>query len=338
MRLDAAAAAAGALTAEQFVPVIRCALNLPASDGELAPFLGHFSADPTFGAAIGSPELRLLSAGVLAAAMTAWPPAAYSLPLFLATGLFGGTRAPAEYPGFDELVEEELDYVQQSESEEISALPKTPIYGPPAKFTEALTQKATENNLSGVVTDLMAVNRSLSTHAADQDDKTRAQLVIIAERVSQLSEQMGMQWWIMNGYSQDAKVPFAKLSAAVVVVRAALELAELTTRSSGVAASTALLDQVLERAKAKKKLSLAAVVTAPPIEWRRGWVFGTLALPNAALCPVIYAMRLATEANDQPDWKGRFEREVGISSALELDSLVWAGQLYRERLATTALS
>lgn len=336
LRLKAASAAAQGLTAEQFVPVLRAALGLPVLDDELAPFRSHFTEDPTFAPEISSPEMRLLAAGILITAMREWPASAHKLPLLAATGHFGGTRAPAEFPTFVKTAEDELGFAQETSASAYSDLAKPGAYAP-TKSVESASAKATDNDMAGVVTDLGAAIGGLASHAANQDERLRAQINKLGQRVQQLSEQMQMQWWVANGFSEGVAMPFSKLPAAEVVIRSARELAGLTLRTSGVPAAPALLDQVLERAKTKKKLTLSALATGSPIDWRRSWVTETLTLPNAAICPVTYALKLATEANDQSDWEGRFQRELSVSPNMQLDALDWANQLYREALVTKAL-
>ncbi|MNS03182.1 hypothetical protein D3C72_345110 [compost metagenome] len=188
------------------------------------------------------------------------------------------------------------------------------------------------------MSDLGAAISGLASHAAAQDERLRVQLNALGQRFNSLAEQMEIQWWVSNGYSLEQEAPFSKMAAGEIAVRAARELRHYTRSEAGVHPAPALLDKVLQDAKASKtQLTLADLAIASPIDWRRKWVGELPAAPNASLFPVAYASLMATEADDNPDWYPRFERETNLSTKMKLSPLEWANQLYREFIAIGAL-
>lgn len=333
-RLAAAAAAISSTSKEEAPAVIRLALGLPVSKDELPTFLSAFSEDPTFSASPGSPELRLLACGVI----EGWLESGVTNAAILsASGLFGGLRSPKEDPQFREIVEARLRDLQSDDSPTIELLGKPGAFAT-AKGAEQANAKAAEGEFGPMGSQLAALVTGLATHSASQDDKLRIQLNTISRKVMSLSEQMEMQWWVANGYSLKTSTAFSKLGAVEATVRAAMELADLTVRPTGVRAAPALLDQILTPVKGiKTALTLAQIAEGTPIEWRRAWTANLPAGSNGLLCPVTYAIRLATQADDEADWRGRFMRESGgVKTDEKLPPLDWAIQLYREFLAIKA--
>lgn len=339
-RLTAATKAASTLDPAALEPAVRAAYGLKVDADELAPFFQIFrDSDPTFQIDLKSAEARILTSAVVSAVVESGEADSEILALLAVAGGLAGLRSPPEDPDFFARMLSELQRVQRTSNADLGHVAKSNSYALPKTTAEALKQKTEGSDWAGVSGELSGALQGLATHTTAADEKLRAGLNGAITRMNALSEQMEMQWLVSNGYSLDAQKPFAKiLPLGHQVVVAARELAELTRRAEGVAAAPALLDQILERSKqSAKKLTLAKLATSSPREWRATWTGHLPDLPSSQLLPVTYAMKLATESEDQSDWEGRYQRETGIAPSHEMDALEWACQLYTELVAAKAL-
>jgi len=335
-RLDGAAEAAAGLTAEQLPALICEAVGAPVEAAALAGFSQHFrDKDGSFGAEPDSPEMRLLASCVVTACATGGHPLAPRLAIVTGAALLGGLRSSSPDPNFREIMETALDKLQRQPTPSPSLITE----GQPLDLTEQLAAlKATQDQegWSDFYSNLEEILDVVIRKVTSQAQITQLNLTIT--RQQQLAEQMEMQWWVVNGYSSTAKAPFSSLPAAECISRASRELAGLTERQAGPLSAPALLDQVLAAGKAsRKRVAVLEVAKAGPLAWRQSWITLGISGPAASLCPIIHAIRLATEAGDADDWTGRFERETGIPAKEAFDGIDLALQLYRESLAARIL-
>lgn len=339
VRTAAATKAATTLELSDLEPAIRAAYGLKA-DGELAEFLQLFrEADPTFQADLKSAEARILTSAVVSAVVESGKAQGETLALLAVSGGLAGHRSPPEDPEFFVRMQHALQLAQRTSAADVNGMAKSNAYALPKAAADAFKQKAEANDWGGLGGELTGIVQGLANHAATSDEKLRASLNSVINRVNALSEQMEMQWLVANGYSLETQTPFSKIMPlGHQVTLAARELSELTRRSTGVAAAPALLDQILERGKqSAKKLTLAKLATASPQALRTTWAEHLPSQPYSQLFPVTYAMKLAAESDDQIDWEGRYHREMGLAPGLEMDALQWACQLYIEFVAAKAL-
>lgn len=162
------------------------------------------------------------------------------------------------------------------------------------------------------------------------------QLNNVVSYVRRLEEQTQTQWWAIAGWSESAHMPYAKQGLEEAIVRSAVELANMTTSNlAGPIAAPALFNMVLTRDRKPaqlKKLLLKNVITSSPNGWRKSWIDLHTNDPYARLTPIILAIGLATESNDEPDWEAQFTRKLSINLATEMTPIEIATQIFRELL------
>ena len=338
-RLEAATLAAQSLDKAQLPIVLRAAIGAPVTVDELANFRNIFwNKDQTFAPDPGSPEMRVLAANVVSAVALGDTAMAQGAAIAAGAAILGGLRAPAEDQAFRALIEDALARHQATGATSVAAT-SAPIRALDlSELLEPAKAAAEGGDLPALQVALAAIVTALAERVAGDDDALRRRLDQLATAEARLAEQMELHWWVVNGHSDVARMPFAELSPAEAVLCAARELAGHTKSPAGAIAAPVLLDRVITPAQASRaRMTIVDVATAGPLVWRKSWVATTLDAQAAALCPVTYAVRLATEADDADDWIGRFGRETKTDPATEFDGLDLALQLYREALASRVL-
>ena len=162
------------------------------------------------------------------------------------------------------------------------------------------------------------------------------QLNNVIRHIRLLEEQMQTQWWAIAGWSENLNAPYAEQRLEEAIVRSAADLAKITKHSAaGPVAAPALFQMVLVQGRKPaelKKIGLKSVVLATPREWRKTWLDLNTTDPYARLTPLVLAIQLATESNDEPDWEAQFARKVVIDLEVEMTPVQIATQLFREIL------
>lgn len=197
---------------------------------------------------------------------------------------------------------------------------------------------------------LTAVKANTSLNAAhDQFEQVLGDVVSGFTRISECirtdrreramrSEESNVLWWLFGGYSRDLNVAFAKIKAPALVMVAGKEMADLTSTIPGAYSARAFLDKAIRENLQRDTASLADVVNACPPEWRREVVARGKIHAVEDLCPTLFAMHKADEADGKRAWIKVFQTATQLRPAEQLDPVDLAEQTFEEWLLARAVA
>jgi hypothetical protein len=245
---------------------------------------------------------------------------------------FGGKRVCTLDPTFVEFARAQI-LLQQTEANHISSLNETA----PAEIDELLNgieELVPQNNFSLIWQGMRSVLDELDAGQRLITEVHYGKLQELIAATRELEEQQQTQWFAISKWSKGAKLPFGKLPVGEAIARAATELAQLTKSFAGSAAAPALLYMALSETAIVhgEKLPFAVYCTASPIVWRKSWVKVDSTPERNKLLPILAALNMASQANDEEDWQARFRREVGIDPQFEISPFDFSLQLFHELL------
>lgn len=279
-------------------------------------------------------EVRILAASLIAARIAKSDARASALSLAVATASFGGMLDCRGDASLGVRAQRRLAELQVIPTfEEATYTPKADIS---ATYKPAETAGANNQWLGAHAAVKKTIEESIEYTERGLLHQAR-QLNGLRTYVLQLEDQVQTQWWAIGGWSPGTQLPYAAQGIEEVVVRAPVELVDISHRlRSGPVAAPSLLDMVISRgrkpADVKKLLSVKGVATASPLSWRRGWVKLDTAAPYSRLTPILFALALATESNDEQDWVAQYSRKANLDVETSLSPLAMAVQIFNELL------
>jgi hypothetical protein len=149
-------------------------------------------------------------------------------------------------------------------------------------------------------------------------------------------EETDILWWLTGEQSRDLGQPLSEVGLRASCLIAPKELADKTLFVPGHPASRSFLARALERAKGKTSkaptaLSLADVIAATPVEWRREWMKGVELDSTGPLLPVLSAVSASLEI-EEGDWSALWRKRTGLKKEISLSPLDLAEQVFEECL------
>ncbi|MGA4332488.1 GTPase-associated system all-helical protein GASH [Ralstonia nicotianae] len=324
-------------TIEQSVPLVATIFDLPMPNGDLDWFLGPFRADePGFAVDGVDEEVKLLAAALTRTHLSGDDEHSRWLSLAIDAASFGGMRSYAGDPSLITYAQQRLPAHQSGPqlSPRPTYLPKIDIEAAykPAEVAGAQNQWAGAH---------AAVKKTIEDGIGYTERGLRnqtSQLASLRAYVAQLEEQVQTQWWAIAGWCQSTQGFYAAQPINEVVVRAAIDLANLCEQSTaGPISAPSLLAMTISRdrkpAQARGPVTLKSIATATPLTWRQQWQEIDGNAVYSRLTPTLLALALATDSNDEQDWEAQFSRKVGLSLDAELSPLEMATQLFKEILS-----
>jgi len=282
------------------------------------------STDPSFTMLDNEREVAVLSACLLAAALSDGHVSAGLAPIVFS---IGGRRTPSVCPEFIEEARQTLaihskDFRQQ-ESVDISKI-KSPVK---SKVTAAIEAYSSAPELAKVSELINLVsNESLATQVVSVVSP-------LAKQVNGLREEVNMLWWYIGGWSRVLEKPFSDLDIGLAALMAGIDLAHLAEGKSGPAAAPAILQRLVidPRGNGDKKISLESAVKALPKD-----VYKLLNIPESIgstcdLCPVLAALYKAEEIGGK-NWRATFNNVTRLKAGMLILPIELAIQVYRESL------
>ncbi|MHA6889091.1 GTPase-associated system all-helical protein GASH [Ralstonia pseudosolanacearum] len=321
-------------TIERSVHLVATIFDLPMPNGDLDWFLGPFRTDePGFAADGVDEEVKLLAAALTHTHLSGDAEDSRWLSLAIDAASFGGMRLCSGDPSL-------ITYAQQRLPVHQSGPQLLPRPTHSTKIDIEATYKPAEaagaqNQWAGAH---VAVKKAIEDGIGYTERGLRNQanqLASLRGYVAQLEEQVQTQWWAIAGWCQSTQGFYAAQPISEVVVRAAIDLADLCEQSkAGPISAPSLLAMTISRdrkpAQARGGVTLKSIATATPLTWRQQWLNIDGNAVYSRLTPTLLALALATDSNDQPDWEAQFSRKVGLSLEAELSPLEMATQLFKE--------
>lgn len=340
-RIESATAAYGQFKPQDLPALLRTGMGISAP-GDLATLAEEVrKSDPTFDPAGSQPEMTLMAAAILRQAIEDGDVLGERAALAVVATSFGGLRVFEADPDLLEYAKEALADLQDVGRPNVSAN-KTPKRPNLEEEFSSLQAQAQGNNFGTGHAPLKQILEGGFAYTETAYRSLALQFNALANAHNRLSEEMNVHWWVLNGWSHDARQPFGELGAAEAALRAGVELARLTKQSSlGLFAAPALLSKVLKGAgfEPNQRVALSAAIVGCPVEWRNDWARDLLSKGSISpLLPVTLAAASAAESNDERDWEPRFERATRISPTAEIELLGLSHQAYLESVLRPQIS
>lgn len=335
-RAEGVKAAAEALEIEDIPAILRAVFGL--GGAQVAGFVEAFSKqDPTFDVQPGTKEASLLASAIAAYKIEAETEISGTLALALVTASVGGMRPPAHDDQLIVLGEKILAERQGTAVASIAHETYVPL---PESVTASIELALRAGNPQYMGGHYLKSLQELAKYAeltAKGSAQSDNQLLTYIRR---LEEEVRIYWWIVSGWSTDAKKAFRTFSPTEAAVRAGKELASKSSVSVGLFAAPAMIDMVVEhgRRTAAKAVSLADAAKGASRAWRFETFKAISIGPLADLLPISYMQGLAAASGDADDWHLRFKRDTGLNLAKEIEAVHLGLQVYRECLTLRALT
>ena len=271
-------------------------------------------------------ELRRLCGAVVIHMLADEPERELDFALTIACLHFGGLGNDFGLPAMADEAEKILQRlaVDTCSSDATSEIPKRTITTD--KFLEKISEKIEEEQRQLDVLDLKPL---FIEHLKIQDWLT-SQNRSIRRALEIQKEENDILWWLTGASSNDLQQQFSNFDRTFAAVIAGKELADHVTRRPGpLGASSILGRMILNSTGDTGAVSLRAVVTKIPMDWRKQLVPG---INNFALdyCPLLASIWHSVELDDDPNWVTPFSKRFSYSTEQEISQSVLAYQMYRE--------
>ena len=198
----------------------------------------------------------------------------------------------------------------------------------PSKFLTKLKEMMEQGEVQVPIDDLHEIFSQYGK-GLNQIAKDNRQLQIALEIQK---EETNILWWLMGAYSNDLEQSFGNLDKPIAAVIAGKELADHVTHRPGPLSVINILDRIVShRADNADALSLDAVVTKIPMDWKRK-LSQEINDRTLDFCPLHAAISHSVELEDDVSWKTIFSKHFPYSTAKEVSPIVLGYQMYRERI------
>ena len=269
-------------------------------------------------------ELQVLAASAVAQLFEDEGAVADVAALGVATGTFGD-RDPEAAPGLAQLAREYLGRRALSVRVLVDAQHKASFTvgqaGYLAKLSNEVSDALAEDKDRGSVSPetIEVLNKAVSKQKDYLAELANAEFSVsrrMIERLTVLSEENNIMWWLISGYSRELEKPRAQASTAELVLPSAQELASLITREVPPAASSEYLRHTLSSAKgeAPTQLTLMEAMGATALEWRILATSVTLPGGTDCLFPLRTGLHIGRDAPDKDDWNRALLDGTGLSA------------------------
>lgn len=200
-----------------------------------------------------------------------------------------------------------------------------------AKLEQYCKPDATLSHLASLLHDILTKLAGASTRLAGGMNALN--------RWQQLQhEELTVLWWLFGEHSRDLNIHFAELGMPAASLIAAKELVDLVSVLPGPYSASAFIDKALCLAAKGQPTSITLydAVNACDRDWRKAWV-SSIAVDNAAVCPVILAVRKSLESTKKAEWVPAFETLTGLKARQQLNPMDLSMQTYHEALLVRCL-
>ena len=323
----AAVDAAGTDALETWVRIAFKSKKTPQS-AALDAFRVPFQVDKSFPTSGNDHELQILAATCLAQMMEKGSARGLAA-LVVTTSSCQKARTP-KLP-MDLVSRAEATIVELAESgrtrPEIS---KVVSYDTPKFDFSAATDKVTKTqSFNGVIEGLSEAEEAVRGALKTMGAQFSAALGHIERHIKMKDEELQMLWWLTGARSIDLDCDFSSVAASVQPLVFASELSSLTEILPGPASVKGLLSRA--GLKDKKKLTIAAAVSAVPLDWAKAIVGEKEFSPVTMPVHFALARRIETGGTDDA-WVANWASVAEILANHEMSGLALGVQFYRERL------
>ena len=280
--------------------------------------------DTSFSMIDNDAEVQVLAASAIVQLFADGGSAADAAALGVATGTFGN-REPEATPGLARLAHDYLrrravsirPYDETLRASAFISDQVTAVTRLSKKVSEALAQDDHDEALAPAAA-VVALNEVVSTLAKGLENVAEAEFTAhnrLVQSQAVLSEENGILWWVINGYSRDLNKPRDQASAKELTLPSARELESLVTHGVPPAASIEYLRHTLSSARGgtPPQLTVAEAIGATVPDWRDSV---TVALPEEGpdhLFPVLAGLRMVGEVPGTEDWTQALQARTGLA-------------------------
>ena len=155
-------------------------------------------------------------------------------------------------------------------------------------------------------------------------------------------EELNIVWWLFGGASRDEDIRFEDLTPAAACIRAAKELADLTSLSLRPRGARSYLEHVIRASNPGETVPRVCVRTAVDEiggEWCAEWIaskgpdWKKLLDTSKEVLPITFALALRGEQRDHPNgWIAPFDAVKSVSVSDQLEATTLSLQFYDEQL------
>ncbi|MDH4185714.1 MAG: hypothetical protein OEV08_01835 [Nitrospira sp.] len=176
-----------------------------------------------------------------------------------------------------------------------------------------------------------SINRGTVKKNEGEPD-TSFELRQLAQRLSLVSEECNMLWWLLSEFSRDEEQPWKNFSAPAITLMAGKELSDLTSLLPGPNAALAFLDRIIRCAKSEplETVSIKEAVNQVSLQWRQRYVELYSFAPLENLLPLGEAIKLSTISQKKNAWETMFKEKTGISAGAKISPRKLSYQVFIE--------
>ncbi len=178
-----------------------------------------------------------------------------------------------------------------------------------------------------------SVNRE-EVEKEETEADTSHKLHELGSRLSIVSEECNMLWWLFSEYSRDEEKPWKTFSLPAVAIMAGKELADLTLKIPGPNAVLAFLDKVIRCVKSEppESVPIKDAVNQLSVEWRERYAESHCTSKLQDLLPISEGIKLSMLSKKKQAWEPLFAQKVAIKAAAKIAPRKLAYQVFVENL------
>lgn len=323
---------------DEALALISVVFSLPV---ELSKLKNVFDAAQEFIPGFGSDginkEVELVSSLILREEIAVKSQISGAVCLAIETTNFGGMRKSSIDPSIVSFATAKLAEFQQAKSKLIS-------YQTPEKPKDLDTKyKAAEdlsanNNWSQGWTTVKPILQDGFKFTSSVNTTMVAKYNALANYTKELEKQMQAQWFAISAWCQDGGKPLSEFSIAEASLRAGIELGKIFAGGYGAISTPALLKLAIDNGRklsTVKNFAFSLGCVASTLENRKQWVKHEADENTLLLTPLLFAVVLACDNDDDDNWTRLFSKKLGFDPNFEISPYQFSLQIYKELLVMT---
>ena len=294
-------------------------------------FRNAFSeADPSFSLIDNAREASVLAGGLLEAAIEDGKVFAG---LAVLTASFGGQRAPSVQVELVPHARASLLKLAVSRKSVVTLAPAGILNPAPTKLGAQFEVLAATPDLNQLIQLVPAVGAESSELVKTLASQVATVVRPAVAQIEQLKEEINMLWWHIGGWSNLIDSALKDFELPMAAALSAIDLADLCKASVGVAAAQPILSRsIADGRNALTQISILDLLSSAKDHDLRKLKINTKIKSVQDICPILASLDSFIDNADIPSWREDFEKRAGVSLETKLDALVFAMQVYRERL------
>jgi hypothetical protein len=325
-RWGLAESVADKVTRDEVVQLLRVFLFSPVSSQHVQTLTQKFlTVDSEFPATNNAEEIRLMAGIIMIAASQKRLVLADAFALGIKAAAFPKHRSNAAQRG----IVDEMGKYLDSKADSLR----------PSDFGTSGARDAIVKTLERFAASVVPNNAPAAKKASE--DIADALQQTYGTRLQRLSEETGLLWWFLGGYSSELSREISRMSADAYALIAAAEAAERTQLLPPPPSIYAILSRALSQCKGakKKNTSLKDVVAATDAVWRSKFVAAHPTADCADLAPMVTALAKVEDSGDITMLPKALQKACpGVAADLALPPVEAARQLYNELMFLKALA